>query len=90
MSIADFARIGARALAANKTAEVLAVIQPGETGCTTCGHVARNGAFLRMVGRRWVRVCPSCERHVEWTGYVDGTQHFARCSLVGREVLTAS
>ncbi len=72
-----YLRMAIRELERTHAPEVLAVIQPGQLGCCSCGHVADRSAFAET--RRGQRctlparhVCPACGRVVEEWGYADG------------------
>ena len=64
-------------IATSRCKELAIRAQPGELGCSSCGHVALRAEFRPGRGRSQGEhpdhaYCPACQVSVTYSGYVDG------------------
>ena len=72
-SLDRFLAVALDGLTHGHTLAILAVIQPGEIGCSSCGHVANAGDFQRPPRRHAGRRCPACNTDIDASGFIDGS-----------------
>ena len=72
-SLDRFLAVALDGLTKGHTPAILDRIQPGEVGCSSCGHVAIAGDFTRPPRRHAGRRCPACTTDIDSHGYIDGS-----------------
>lgn len=72
-SLDRFLAVALNGLTTGHTLAILDRIEPGELGCSSCGHVASAGDFHCPPRRHAGRRCPACNTDVDGHGFIDGS-----------------